>query len=74
MLIGGVPNIFFLFVNARLAFVLGADIWGQRAVFTDLVVVTFTLTAAFINVVASVVFGNQLPLRNAGRSSNGSTV
>jgi hypothetical protein len=60
MLIGGVPNLFFVGVNARLAFVLGGDIWGQRVVFADLVVVTFTLAAAFINVVVSVVFRNRL--------------
>jgi hypothetical protein len=60
VLIGGVLNFFFVVLNAGLAYAFVQDVWGQRAVFADLVAVIFTLATALINALVSMVSRNRL--------------
>jgi hypothetical protein len=47
--VGGISNLIFVGINAGFLFAYTQDLWGQRAVFADLVFVILTLVTAFIN-------------------------
>jgi hypothetical protein len=49
--IGGAVTLFVMGINARLAFILSGDIWGQYTIYMDLILVIITIGAAVTNMV-----------------------
>jgi hypothetical protein len=49
--IGGAVTLFVMGINARLAFILSGDIWGQYTIYMDLILVIITIGTAVTNIV-----------------------
>jgi hypothetical protein len=67
--IAGVVNLFFVVLNAGLAYAFVQDVWGQRAVFANLVVVLVTLGTAFSNALVSMVSHNLHQMKSPGATA-----
>lgn len=53
VVIGGAVVLFVMGINARLAFILAGDIWGQYTIYVDLILVIITIGTAVTNMVVS---------------------